>query len=146
MFPQRRISFFASPSTCLCSTRKEIGWHPESKALSITFGLSAIKIPFSGSARFRSCTSEILAYISSSWALKSVISIILDMIFSPVLSSCFHPAIVTESLCKRKPGVICFHLALLLLVKQFVYIQILISIHRIISPITSSLQYSFRIS
>ena len=80
MSPHRRISSFASPSICLCSTRKEIGLHPESNARSITFGLSAIKIPFSGSARFKSCISEILAYTSSSGALKSVISMIFDMI------------------------------------------------------------------
>ena len=93
MSPQRRISSFASPSTCLCSTRKEIGWHPESKALSITFGLSAIKIPFSGSARFKSCISEILAYTSSSGALKSVISRCLTWLFFScsvfLFSSCY---------------------------------------------------------
>ena len=42
---------------------------------SITFGLSAINIPLSGFALFKSCPSDNLAYISSSFASKSFISI-----------------------------------------------------------------------
>ena len=45
---------FASPSICLRSTSIDIGSHPASNALSTTFGLSAMNIPFSGSCLLRS--------------------------------------------------------------------------------------------
>ena len=76
--PQRFMICFASPSTCFFSTRIEIGSYPASSARSTTFGLSAIKIPSSGFARFKSWISFVLAYTSSFGSSKSVISMISD--------------------------------------------------------------------
>lgn len=42
----RERIFLASPSICFRSIRNEIGVQPELNARSMTFGLSAIKIPF----------------------------------------------------------------------------------------------------
>ena len=64
----------ASPSICFFSTKIETGTQPEFNALSITFGLSAIKSPLFGSYICKSCTSDKRAYISNSGAFKSVIT------------------------------------------------------------------------
>ena len=74
--------FFPSPSICFFSIRQDIGSYPASSALSITLGLSAIKIPFPGSALFNNCPSDNLAYTSSSSASKSLISIMFILIFN----------------------------------------------------------------
>ena len=55
--PQRAMSCFAWFSTCLVSMRNDIGTHPALSARSMTLGLSAMKMPLSGSRRFNSCTS-----------------------------------------------------------------------------------------
>ena len=51
-----RMASNASPSvsSCLFSISTETGTHPASNARMITFGLSAINIPFAGSARLTS--------------------------------------------------------------------------------------------
>ena len=64
-----------------------MGVYPASSARVMTLGLSAIKIPLSGSCRFSSCLSVSLAYTSSSRAEKSVISMIFGIPVLPVLFS-----------------------------------------------------------
>ena len=55
------------------------GAYPASSARVITLGLSAIKMPFSGSRRLRSCASVKRANASSPGSEKSVISMMFDI-------------------------------------------------------------------
>ena len=66
-------------SNSFCSIKKETGTQPAFRARSITFGLSAIKIPFSGSCFLKRSFSESLAKISSSVAEKSAIWIMFNI-------------------------------------------------------------------
>ena len=137
MSPQRRISLLPRPQHVYVPPEKKSAG-TRNPTLSQYLGLSAIKIPFSGSARFKSCISEILAYTSSSGALKSVISMMFDMvIFSCsvfLFSSCYCNRISLQ----KKARCYMFHLALLLLVKQFV-------IFRSSLPSTGSYPQSLRL-
>ena len=53
--PQRVRISAAGPVICRRSMSRERGVYPASSARAITLGLSAMKIPFSGSRRLRSC-------------------------------------------------------------------------------------------
>jgi hypothetical protein len=66
----------ASPVMCFCSQRMARGSYPALRATLITLGLSAIKMPFSGSMRLRNCASVSVAKISTPGCCKEVISMI----------------------------------------------------------------------
>ena len=70
----RSMISLASPSICLRSQRRATGSQPASRATRITFGLSAIKRPFSGSSSIRSWASVSVLNIWIPGSLSDVIS------------------------------------------------------------------------
>jgi len=71
------------------SIKKESGTQPASSAVPMTLGLSAMKMPFSGSSLLRSCASVKRVYTASSGIFRSVTSMILGMV-----NSCFYGGFV----------------------------------------------------
>ena len=99
MSPHRSTMDAASPLMCFRSHNNAKGSYPAFSATWITFGLSAMKMPFDGSKRFRNWASVRVAKTSTPGWLSEVISM-MGITFLYVILSLFKQFNVVETWAK----------------------------------------------